>query len=821
MRGNRLNSGRLQLIISIFIFIVIAVIYLIANPPDTPSSLVLNSSNLLKIAAALIAAIGAAQPVGSIVNSLLDFFVKHTEDDIPSDLREKILENQHKLWIAGALRHSIENDPLIVPYNEITDIKLDEESSVNKFRFERDDDFKKKIQKRASDLAVEKGSSRRRSTASTEHRKTIVDAYVASSGQLVILGEGGAGKTIALLQLLQYLYDEAQHDSKKYIPVVFNLGSWEEKQLSLTEWLASELLNSFPDGAPEGLSRVLTYQVKRQKMIFLFDGLDEISKMGRYTFYTELLKFSGKVRGHSIQFVICSRPDEFAETEADVVKELKKQLGEIELLLDQDRKDVQADALRSHKEELQEILIDNKWRLNYKTILLHSIDDMAIRQYLDGTDYEYIRKIIFGMDDKALAKFLDARTAGQTRKNIRNKHKLYEPAHHPFILNALAVGYKNPPENEVKDLENALNENTHMLMGAGLQPIPDVVLERYVSQRFDNAEAGDYELYSQEDTYDYLSWIVQKLDKPAEEKTGVEDKAIKTEISIEKLQPTWLDSDRWQLAYFIVSRVLSTVAITIGVGFILASPLDYLIAGMLAGIVIGILDYATSRLAFKRLSDKIGAGWFRVVRFLISLSLSWITLSIFLGLVTPAPSADKIFGGRIAISGITLAWFLSIFIAVIYITREFRLKLGDAEPAEILELEVGTMGRYALIGGISIGAFVGAFAQVLLIKQDSSTATWLTGVIQSMGIGWLGAAVIGFLAGAFFGGLFAGIFGLLSVTSVQEYERTRPNQGIRKSLLNAFRVGLSLTVVFSGLFFLPLWFTYHDSDTVFRAIRNG
>lgn len=770
MKNKRLNSRQRRVIISVIIFIVIVVIFLIANP-DGPE---IKSFNILNIIVAIVLAVSAAQPVIGVVDAILDFLERRNEQEISSDLRDTILANQYRVWIDGILKKSIENDPLIVPYEEILIPGHGKNNKSGKFHFENDISFGEKIQT----LLTAKTVSRRKSgPSSTEIYKRIEDAFVASSGQLAILGEGGSGKTIALLQLFQYLHDDAQKDSKQHIPVVLNLGSWEEKQLNLTDWFVSEILDSFKGELPEGLSKALAHEVKRRRMIFLFDGFDEVSKSGRETFYKELQKFSEKVKGHSLQVVICSRPKEYTEA----------QVGNSQL--------------------------------NLKAILLRPIDDEAIMNFLGGDEYEKLRKIIFGLDDKAVKRLINARNPKPIQDKIRNSQKLYEPAHHPFILNALAVGYKNPPENEMALLERALQEHSNMLEGDGLHPIPDVVLERYVSQRFDSAEIADYEIYSEETTNVYLSWIAQKLHNTVE--FGQENAGKKTEISMENLQPTWLDNAYWRLAYTIVSRMLSTIAIIAGLGFFLASPLDYLLPGVIAGVTIGVLDYITAMQPLKKFSDRIGEGWFRFLRLLTVYFACSITLSIPLGLFTPAPVEDKIFFGNLSItlSGITLSWFLSLFIAVIFITRDIRLKFVDIEPAELIRFEIGTMIRYAAIGGVSIGAFIGIFAQILFAQKTGSTSLWLREIIHTLGVGWMGPALIGFLVGAFFGGLFAGIFGLLSVSSLEE--RTRPNQGIQKSIQNAIQVGVSLTVVFSSIFIIFLWVRYHDIDVVYRGLRDG
>lgn len=77
-----------------------------------------------------------------------------------------------------------------------------------------------------------------------ELQQTDIIGQISDGKTLLILGEPGSGKTIALLQLAERLVEQTQKDlnerkqkSSKPIPVVLNLSSWGQKQQPLEEWL--------------------------------------------------------------------------------------------------------------------------------------------------------------------------------------------------------------------------------------------------------------------------------------------------------------------------------------------------------------------------------------------------------------------------------------------------------------------------------------------------------------------------------------------------------------------------------------------------------
>ncbi len=102
-------------------------------------------------------------------------------------------------------------------------------------------------------------------------KNTDITSQISDGQTLLILGEPGSGKTIALLQLAERLVTESRENSKKPIPVVFNLSSWVEKQLPLEKWLIEELRDNYQ--VPKAWSKPW---IERQELTLLLDGLDEV-----------------------------------------------------------------------------------------------------------------------------------------------------------------------------------------------------------------------------------------------------------------------------------------------------------------------------------------------------------------------------------------------------------------------------------------------------------------------------------------------------------------------------------------------------------------
>lgn len=104
-----------------------------------------------------------------------------------------------------------------------------------------------------------------------ELRATRIYEEMGQGRTLLILGDPGAGKTIALLQLAKRLIERSAENPSLPMPVVFNLSSWAKERKKLVNWLIDELLEKYQ--VPKSLSEPW---ITQQQLILLLDGLDEV-----------------------------------------------------------------------------------------------------------------------------------------------------------------------------------------------------------------------------------------------------------------------------------------------------------------------------------------------------------------------------------------------------------------------------------------------------------------------------------------------------------------------------------------------------------------
>jgi DNA polymerase III delta prime subunit len=133
---------------------------------------------------------------------------------------------------------------------------------------------------------------------------TVTDVFDKLGGTLLILGEPGAGKTTALLELANALLERAETDERQPIPVVVNLASWPRRRTPLVAWLLDELHTS--------------YQVPRQigqawlaggELLPLLDGLDEVRVGDRSACAAAVSAFC-REQG-LVRLVVCCRTVEY------------------------------------------------------------------------------------------------------------------------------------------------------------------------------------------------------------------------------------------------------------------------------------------------------------------------------------------------------------------------------------------------------------------------------------------------------------------------------------------------------------------------------
>ncbi|MGB3514403.1 MAG: NACHT domain-containing protein [Microcoleaceae cyanobacterium] len=123
---------------------------------------------------------------------------------------------------------------------------------------------------------------------------------------MLILGQPGSGKTIALLEIARELINDARQDTNLAIPVVINLSSWaaDKESKPLANWLVEELnrIYQFSQKQCHGW-------VKNQELLLLLDGLDEVRESKRGACIRAINQFLREYE--KTEIVVCCRIEDY------------------------------------------------------------------------------------------------------------------------------------------------------------------------------------------------------------------------------------------------------------------------------------------------------------------------------------------------------------------------------------------------------------------------------------------------------------------------------------------------------------------------------
>ncbi len=134
---------------------------------------------------------------------------------------------------------------------------------------------------------------------------SISEVYDQASGSLLILGEPGGGKTTTLLDLLRNLLKQAEHNEDVPIPVVFNLSEWATKQPALATWFAEELVEKYH--VPRLVAQMW---IDQDYLTVLLDGLDEVDAAVRPACVNAIATY---LEDHMVNMVVCCRLGDYYE----------------------------------------------------------------------------------------------------------------------------------------------------------------------------------------------------------------------------------------------------------------------------------------------------------------------------------------------------------------------------------------------------------------------------------------------------------------------------------------------------------------------------
>ena len=129
---------------------------------------------------------------------------------------------------------------------------------------------------------------------------TDVSSLVNVSPYLVLSGSGGLGKSMMMRNILLTAIDE--YDAEGRIPLFIPLKDYDKPYESFTDYIFEMVSNLWPDLTADGMETLL----KSGKVLFLFDGLDEIHASLLAAFTKQMNGFID--RYYMNCFIISSRP---------------------------------------------------------------------------------------------------------------------------------------------------------------------------------------------------------------------------------------------------------------------------------------------------------------------------------------------------------------------------------------------------------------------------------------------------------------------------------------------------------------------------------
>lgn len=207
------------------------------------------------------------------------------ETKLESRSRQVLLKKVKEVWIEGVLEKSLHKQiPIILDLEERSD-------AVAKFK---NGEIRINPNQKAKPL--------NRGTKIID----IFDSLDIEERKLLILGEPGSGKTIALLEFAKEWIDRAKNDDNCLIPVVFNLSSYKdkeqqnkkEKKEKIVDWLVEEFKTYYQTYRKDARNLI-----EQKKLLFLFDGLDEVDDKYRAECIEALNDFIEK----DSEIIICCR----------------------------------------------------------------------------------------------------------------------------------------------------------------------------------------------------------------------------------------------------------------------------------------------------------------------------------------------------------------------------------------------------------------------------------------------------------------------------------------------------------------------------------
>ncbi len=197
--------------------------------------------------------------------------------------RESLLNRVEKFWIKGVLEKALHIE-------ETIELGLSEYYNAVVFPSKISD----------------KNSNQQNKNLPEGTRAIDVFGELENTRTMLILGKPGSGKTTALLEIARELINDARNNTTLPIPIVLNLSSWaaDKEPKPLNKWLVNELHRIY-----QFSEKQCNNWVKKQHLLLLLDGLDEVIKSKRRDCIVAINQFIQDYQ--KTEVVVCCRIQDY------------------------------------------------------------------------------------------------------------------------------------------------------------------------------------------------------------------------------------------------------------------------------------------------------------------------------------------------------------------------------------------------------------------------------------------------------------------------------------------------------------------------------
>lgn len=212
----------------------------------------------------------------------------------------------------------------------------------------------------------------------TSNEQSVLEVFNQEeiAGKLLILGNPGAGKTTAMLNLAKALVARAEEDADYPIPVLFNLSTWKNDKQSIREWVIEELKSKYGVRKDIGAN-----WVSDAKLLPMLDGLDELKSVRQEHCVRKINEFlQSDYRPEYL--VVCSRQEEYGNYG------IKLQLHGAICLRNLNERQVRDYLLQVSRRDLWEVLQQDETLLKlmqtpfWLSVLVLSEQELQVRDWL-------------------------------------------------------------------------------------------------------------------------------------------------------------------------------------------------------------------------------------------------------------------------------------------------------------------------------------------------------------------------------------------------------------------------------------------------------